>query len=413
MAKVSVIVPVYNTKVEYLKYCLGSIDRSSISDHDMEVIVVDDGSSVDYSEVKKSFPHFHFYSIENVGTLNARLFGLDKSAGDYIAFVDSDDALTFDYLEAMLIRGEQTQSDIVINDWAFWTHNSKYVCANDTTINSDFLLEGDAVLSKYFSSCGAEHSYYVLWNKLYKREILLSAKQDIERLGISKLVFAEDALTSFFAFCHAQKISNTHSGYYFYRIHDSQQIYVSDRDKFVNQVQSMGKVFAIIDSHIVQIERNDLSPMLNKWKELMASSHLTTARHSHFHDMKALIMDTYSVEKISRLPASAQKPYEKHLLLPSNLDEIENMIKKLFGEKNMTKLAVKKASYVERRLLNMSKLFPLPITITYDKKDADIVSPREIYPLKLRLLHNPLVYKVGMFLFPKGSKIRKILKAKI
>lgn len=88
-------------------------------------------------------------------------------------------------------------------------------------------------------------------------------------------------------------------------------------------------------------------------------------------------------------------------------------MRKLFDEKNMTKLAVKKASYVERRLQNMSKLFSLPITITYDKKGADIVSPREIYPLKLRLLHNPLVYKVGMFLFPKGSKIRKILKAKI
>ena len=413
MAKVSVIVPVYNTKVEYLRYCLDSIDRSSISDHDMEVIVVDDGSSVDYSEVKKSFPHFHFYSIENVGTLNARLFGLDKSTGDYITFVDSDDALTFDYLEAMLLRAEQTQSDIVINDWAFWTHNSKYVCINDSTIRTDFTLEGKAVLEKFFSSCGAEHSYYVLWNKLYKRETLLSAKQDIERLGISKLVFAEDSLTSFFAFCHAQKISNTHSGYYFYRIHDSQQIYVSDRDKFVNQVQSMGKVFAIMESHIVQIERDDLSPMLNKWKELMASSHLTTARHSHFHDMKALIMDTYSVEKIARLPASAQKPYEKHLLLPSNLDEIENVIRKLFDEKNMAKLAVKKDSYIDRRLQNMSKLFSLPITITYDKKGADMVAPREIYPLKLRLLHNPLVYKVGMFLFPKGSKIRKILKAKI
>lgn len=58
MPKVSVIVPVYNTKVEYLKYCLDCIDRSSISGQDMEVIVVDDGSSVAYSEVKEfsTFP---------------------------------------------------------------------------------------------------------------------------------------------------------------------------------------------------------------------------------------------------------------------------------------------------------------------------------------------------------------------
>ena len=413
MPKVSVIVPVYNTKVEYLKYCLDCIDRSSISGQDMEVIVVDDGSSVAYSEVKKSFPHFHFYSIENVGTLKARLFGLAKATGDYIAFVDSDDALSFDYLEAMLICAEQTQSDIVINDWAFWTRNSKYVCINDSTIRTNFSLEGKAVLEKFFSSCGAEHSYYVLWNKLYKREILLRTKQDIERLGISKLVFAEDVLTSFFAFSYAQKISNTHSGHYFYRIHDSQQIYISDREKFVNQIESIGKVFNIMESHIERIGREDLSPMLKKWKELMASSNLTTARHSHFHEIKSVILVNYSVEKISRLPTSVQKPYQKHLLLPSNLDEIEDVIRKLFNEKNITKLTVKKSSYAERRLQNMSKLFSLPITIIYDEKRADIISPREIYPLKLRIIHNPLIYKLGMFLFPKGSKIRKLLKAKI
>lgn len=145
----------------------------------------------------------------------------------------------------------------------------------------------------------------------------------------------------------------------------------------------------------------------------MASSNLTTARHSHFHDIKSVILVNYSVEKIAHLPISVQKPYEKHLLLPSNLDEIEDVIRKLFNEKNITKFAVKKSSYAERRLQNMSKLFSLPITIIYDEKRADIVSPREIYPLKLRIIHNPLIYKLGMFLFPKGSKIRKLLKAKI
>ena len=415
MAKVSVVIPLYNTDVGYFRQCLDSLNQSSLAKRaELEVIIVNDGSSVDYTEIKKSYPHFHIFSTENKGTLSARLFGLSKASGDYISFVDSDDTVTFDYHEAMLRTAEETSADIVFNDWAFWTDNSKYVCTNDTTINSDFLLEDDAVLSKFFSSCGAEHSYYVLWNKLFRREILLKAKENIERLGLSKLVFAEDALTSYFAFSHAKKIVNTHSGYYFYRIHDNQQIYVSDRDKFLNQVHSMGKVFEIMEAHLGQISRHDeLYPMLKKWKELMASSNLITAKHSHFSDMRSVIMDTYSVNKIGRLPASAQKPYEKHLLLPCNLDEIESLLKEICSSKENVKIAVKKHSYIDHRFQDLLKLFPHVITITYDKKDVDIIAPREIHSLKLRILHNPLVYKIGMILVPKGSKIRKLLKSKI
>ena len=51
MPALSVIIPVYNTKIEYLSNCLDSIANSSLID--MEVIVVDDGSTIDYKELKK------------------------------------------------------------------------------------------------------------------------------------------------------------------------------------------------------------------------------------------------------------------------------------------------------------------------------------------------------------------------
>ena len=41
---------------------------------------------------------------------------------------------------------------------------------------------------------------------------------------------------------------------------------------------------------------------------------------------------------------------------------------------------------------------------------ADAVAPKEYYSFKQQLIHNVLVFRIGMILFPKGSKIRKKLK---
>lgn len=413
--KLSAIIPLYNTNIDYFKQCLQSLAQSSIAKrNELEVIIVNDGSIVDYGEIERSYPQFHIFYTENKGTLCARLYGIEKSSGEYITFVDSDDMLTFDYHEAMLRTAEQTGADIVINDWAFWTSHSKYVCSNDTTINSDFLLDGKDVLTKFFSSCGTEHSYYVLWNKLFRRETILQAKESIDALNLPKMVYAEDTLTSFFAFCHAKKIVNTHSGYYFYRIHNDQQIYVTDQNKFINQVRSMANVFSIMEKQLKNINRyHDLCTMLAKWKNIMISSQIAIAKHSHFQNMRDEIMSIYSVDKIYPLPSNLQKVYEKHKLLPCNLDEIERLIKQIVFDLPSSTIYAKKKSYAMLRLNSLCKAFDLRLSISNDKKNSELTFPREIYPMKLRIIHNRFIYKIGMLLFPKGSKIRKLLKSKI
>jgi hypothetical protein len=105
----------------------------------------------------------------------------------------------------------ETKSDIVFNDWAFLTENSKYMLSEDSTINSNFCIENNEVLKKFFSSEGREHSYHVLWNKIYKKEILNKALDEINKLNINeKLCFAEDVLINYFAFKNATKIVNLH-----------------------------------------------------------------------------------------------------------------------------------------------------------------------------------------------------------
>ena len=89
MAKLSIIIPVYNTLNEFLEECLTSIFESTLKD--IEVIVVDDGSNKDYSKLKKKYLNkIKYFKTENQGTLKARLYGVKQATAPYVAYVDSD-----------------------------------------------------------------------------------------------------------------------------------------------------------------------------------------------------------------------------------------------------------------------------------------------------------------------------------
>lgn len=90
----SIIVPVYNVE-KYIKECLLSIAHQDYTN--IEIIVVNDGSTDQSFPIAKELSHeyknIHVYSKSNGGLSDARNFGLEKAKGDFITFIDSDDAL--------------------------------------------------------------------------------------------------------------------------------------------------------------------------------------------------------------------------------------------------------------------------------------------------------------------------------
>ncbi len=88
----SIIVPVYNV-ASYLTRCLESILKQSYVD--FEVILVDDGSTDNSLLICNDFAvkdsRIKVFHKENGGVSSARNYGIEKSTGDYLMFVDSDD----------------------------------------------------------------------------------------------------------------------------------------------------------------------------------------------------------------------------------------------------------------------------------------------------------------------------------
>lgn len=105
--KISVIVPMYNAE-RYIGKCLESVVRQTYPE--LEILVIDDGS-VDKGpgicgKLAERDGRIQVLRQENQGVSAARNTGLDRACGDYVFFLDSDDAIHPRLLEEMLGRAE-------------------------------------------------------------------------------------------------------------------------------------------------------------------------------------------------------------------------------------------------------------------------------------------------------------------
>ncbi|MBI9070037.1 MAG: glycosyltransferase family 2 protein [Melioribacteraceae bacterium] len=99
---ISVVIPTYN-RAFIIKKCLDSVLEQTF--HNLEVLVVDDGSTDNTKEVVESINDSRINFIEsekNGGACAARNIGINAAKGDYIAFLDSDDYWLKDKLEKQI-----------------------------------------------------------------------------------------------------------------------------------------------------------------------------------------------------------------------------------------------------------------------------------------------------------------------
>jgi CDP-glycerol glycerophosphotransferase len=112
--RISVVVPFHNNE-DLIGDCLESIAAQTFTD--LEVIVVDDGSTDDGAAIARSYaaadPRFTVVTTENGGPGHARNVGLRQVTGEYLAFVDGDDMLPGYAYERMLHALESSGSDFV------------------------------------------------------------------------------------------------------------------------------------------------------------------------------------------------------------------------------------------------------------------------------------------------------------
>ena len=115
---VSIVVPTFNS-LEMLKECLGSVFNQTLPQPDIELIVVDDGSTDgtwDYLQsLRSDHPNLVALRQENSGRPSVgRNHGMDSATGEFIFFLDSDDWFSPESLERMVSVARGQGSDVVV-----------------------------------------------------------------------------------------------------------------------------------------------------------------------------------------------------------------------------------------------------------------------------------------------------------
>ncbi len=233
MAKISVIIPIYNVEV-YLRQCLDSLVNQSFKD--VEFICINDGSPDNCGEILKEYSQrdFRFKVItqENKGQGSARNAGLEASSGEYILFVDPDDWMEQNAFEKIYSFFEKNNGDVIQFNYREYTENTgEYVINNF----ADFLNKKFNYNLKNYESynwedvfgCGFKYSKFTVWTKAYRKSFL-----DKYEIKFPNNKNGEDDVFSTQVFINSDKIYYLEDYLYNYRLRNNSSCNSISDDNF-------------------------------------------------------------------------------------------------------------------------------------------------------------------------------------
>lgn len=227
LPKVSVIVPVYNVE-KYLRQCLDSIVCQTLEN--IEIICVNDGSTDNSYTILKEYANkdsrIQIIDKDNSGYGHSMNLGIQRSTGEYIGIVESDDFAKPEMFE--VLYNIATSHDLDVARCLFSTFKQrdgsiKKIDASD--IKSNVLINPQNDLSLFFQ-------WPSVWANIYKRSFIQQHNlKFLETPGASY----QDTAFSFKVYACAQKFMLVPEPLIYYRIHEG------------SSIKSKNKAFCICD----------------------------------------------------------------------------------------------------------------------------------------------------------------------
>lgn len=204
---VSVIVPFHNTE-PFLQACIQSIIAQSFGE--WELILVDDRAADTSRTVAEQAcaadPRITLIKSCGEGVSEARNTGIEKARGEYISFVDADDALAPRALEILMEACSAPECDIAVGRFA----SAEAALDDEPQGASTLVPSAEAIVRTLYQQPGYHES---AWAKLFRRSLFDDASlrfvagRRYEDLEITPRIYA-----------HARSVAYVPAAIYFYRL---------------------------------------------------------------------------------------------------------------------------------------------------------------------------------------------------
>ena len=193
--KVSVIIPAYNAETT-LKKSVQSVLEQTLTN--VEIIIVNDGSTDNTEAVslalQREYSNIVFVSKTNKGVSAARNAGIDMASGEFISFLDSDDAMDTTMLQKMVEIAEKESADVVqCGRKEIYPNGETRIVLPNLKIYGKTLIDSPKIL------CTSAF----IWDKLYNASIVKDNNIHLDE----KIKYAEETVFILKVLSRAKSIS--------------------------------------------------------------------------------------------------------------------------------------------------------------------------------------------------------------
>ena len=203
--KVSIIIPVYNAE-KYIEKCLNSVLNQTLEN--IEIICINDGSKDNSLKILENYAkndgRIKILNQKNQDRGVARNNGLKIAKGEYIGFIDNDDWVSKDYYEVLYENAKKSNADISATSEVIFPDENK---------KKNVGFKGNNTLKSIESKSTLVLSSGVMWNKIYKRKLIIKNKICF---SIRRSV-GEDNIFNILSIILSNKIVTTNKVTYFWK----------------------------------------------------------------------------------------------------------------------------------------------------------------------------------------------------
>ncbi|WP_304309940.1 glycosyltransferase family 2 protein [Bifidobacterium tibiigranuli] len=292
----SVIIPVYNVE-SFIDQCVASVCGQTYGN--LQILLVDDGSTDEcphkcdrWAAVDTRVQVIH---QPNGGLSKARNMGIREAIGQFVLFVDSDDWIESNLVEAAVTTACDKRAEVVVFQYRFVSEDGQiFSRSRDSTLYPEQSeLDAEGAIRNNLNQNLPNYA----WSYLTAHELLMR-----EHIRFPEGRLMEDMATTYRIWGAAQKIALLHEIYYNYRIRQGSILATGDVRLIDDVENTLVEIESYVDQHFPQLWQQEYNLTVLSLIRLKITA----------YDWKQMFRDNERRTVVSRLDGSIKSRIRQH-----------------------------------------------------------------------------------------------------